>query len=171
MCEDAGSPLSVSHALAMLHRALDHLNAADVASLPSTGCGRPRQFGGRRRLGRRPGIPGRLADRPGGRRLRRHRHPVVTGHVDWIALNRLVEIFVAAVTSPAAGPGPASLSARTGRRPTALPNLVPLCGFHHQIAVHRRGWALRLNPDGTTTATSPDRTRTPHSHGPPQQAV
>jgi hypothetical protein len=51
--------------------------------------------------------------------------------------------------------------------PTALPNLVPLCGFHHQIAVHRWGWELRLNPDGTTTATSPDRTRTLHSHGPP----
>jgi hypothetical protein len=59
--------------------------------------------------------------------------------------------------------------ARSG--PTALPNLVPLCGFHHQIAVHRWGWALRLNPDGTTTATSPDRTRTLHSHGPPQRAA
>jgi Domain of unknown function (DUF222)/HNH endonuclease len=51
--------------------------------------------------------------------------------------------------------------------PTTLHNLVPLCGFHHQIAVHRWGWILRLNPDGTTTATSPDRTRTLHSHGPP----
>jgi hypothetical protein len=51
--------------------------------------------------------------------------------------------------------------------PTALHNLVPLCGFHHQIAVHRWGWALRLNPDGTTTATSSDRTRTLHSHSPP----
>jgi len=57
-----------------------------------------------------------------------------------------------------------------------------LCGFHHQIAVHRWGWALRLNPDGTTTtATSSDRTRTLHSHslhshsppshGPPSQAA
>jgi hypothetical protein len=35
MCDGAGSPVSVSHALAMLHRALDHLNAAGVASLPS----------------------------------------------------------------------------------------------------------------------------------------
>jgi uncharacterized protein DUF222 len=51
--------------------------------------------------------------------------------------------------------------------PTALHNLVPLCGFHHLIAVHRWGWELRLNPDGTTTATSPDRTRTLHSHSPP----
>ena len=28
------------------------------------------------------------------------------------------------------------------------------------------GWALRLSPDGATTATSPDGTRTLHSHGP-----
>jgi hypothetical protein len=55
--------------------------------------------------------------------------------------------------------------------PTALPNLVPLCGFHHQIAIHRWGWDLHLNPDGTTTATSPDRMRTLHSHGPPSQAA
>jgi hypothetical protein len=55
--------------------------------------------------------------------------------------------------------------------PTALPNLVPSCSFHHQIAIHRWGWELRLNPDGTTTATSPDRTRTLHGHGPPRQAA
>jgi hypothetical protein len=52
--------------------------------------------------------------------------------------------------------------------PTSLPNLVPLCGFHHLTAIHRWGWTLRLNGDGTTTATSPDRTRTLHSHGPPR---
>ena len=50
--------------------------------------------------------------------------------------------------------------------PTALHNLVPLCAFHHLIVIHRRGWCLRLNPDGTTTATSPDG-RILHSHGPP----
>jgi Domain of unknown function (DUF222) len=222
--------------------------------------------------------------------------PVVTGHVDQAALDRLVDIFLAITTSPAAGPGPASPPAGAGRRPaatsatgsapaapatatpeggqgnagraplrpaardrlrrallglaadalsgpgglparlraaldgtplttvslpldigaatetipahlrraaatrhprcafpgcdqpasvcdihhliprarggpTALPNLVPLCGFHHQIAVHRWGWELHLNPDGTTTATSPDRTRTLHSHGPPPSRV
>jgi hypothetical protein len=55
--------------------------------------------------------------------------------------------------------------------PTAVHNLVPLCTFHHQIAIHRQGWDLRLNSDGTTTATSPDRTRTLHSHSPPGQAA
>ena len=35
MGEGEGSPASVSQALDMLHRALDHLNAAEVAFLPS----------------------------------------------------------------------------------------------------------------------------------------
>jgi Domain of unknown function (DUF222) len=56
---------------------------------------------------------------------------------------------------------------RAAGGPTALPNLVPLCSFHHKIAIHRWGWALTLHPDGTTTATSPDGRRTCHSHGPP----
>jgi hypothetical protein len=51
--------------------------------------------------------------------------------------------------------------------PTALPNLVPLCTFHHLTAIHRWGWTLTLHADGTTTATSPDRSRVLHSHGPP----
>ena len=51
--------------------------------------------------------------------------------------------------------------------PTAIHNLVPLCSFHHLTAIHRWGWDLRLNGDGTTTAISPDRARTLHSHGPP----
>jgi hypothetical protein len=60
--------------------------------------------------------------------------------------------------------------------PTSLPNLVPLCGFHHLTAIHRWGWALTLHPDGSTTATSPDGTRTlrshsPPGHGPPSQAA
>jgi hypothetical protein len=51
--------------------------------------------------------------------------------------------------------------------PTASGNLVPLCAFHHLIAIHRWGWTLRLKPDGTTTVTSPDGRRVFHSHGPP----
>jgi hypothetical protein len=54
---------------------------------------------------------------------------------------------------------------------TALPNLVPLCRFHHLIAIHHWGWTLRLNSDGTTTATSPDGHRIWHSHSPPTQAA
>ncbi|HEV3289054.1 MAG TPA: DUF222 domain-containing protein [Streptosporangiaceae bacterium] len=44
--------------------------------------------------------------------------------------------------------------------PTSLHNLVPLCSFHHLTAIHRWGWTLALHSDGTTTATSPDHTRT-----------
>ncbi len=54
------------------------------------------------------------------------------------------------------------------RRPhQPCPTWSPLCTFHHQIAVHRWGWNLALNTDGTTTATSPDGQRTLHSHSPP----
>jgi hypothetical protein len=46
-----------------------------------------------------------------------------------------------------------------------------LCTFLHLIAVHRWGWGIALLPDGTVTATSPDRSRTLHSHGPPSRAA
>ncbi len=54
---------------------------------------------------------------------------------------------------------------------TCLGNLVLLCVFHHLIAVHQWGWTLTLHADGTITAISPDRSRTLHSHGPPQRAA
>ena len=50
--------------------------------------------------------------------------------------------------------------------PTALPNLVPLCRFHHLTVIHRWGWRLVLHTDGSTTAISPEG-RTVRSHGPP----
>ena len=59
---------------------------------------------------------------------------------------------------------------RSRAGPTSLDNLITMCVFHHKIAVHRWGWDLRLNSDGTTTATSLDG-RTLHSHGPPRQAA
>jgi hypothetical protein len=51
--------------------------------------------------------------------------------------------------------------------PTSVRSCVLLCFFHHQVCVHRWGWTLALNPDGTTTAWNPDRTKVLHSHGPP----
>ena len=53
---------------------------------------------------------------------------------------------------------------------TSLTNCVLLCPFHHLIAIHRWGWRLRLNPDGTTTVISPDGSRTYRSHAPPTAA-
>jgi hypothetical protein len=52
---------------------------------------------------------------------------------------------------------------------TSLTNCLLMCPFHHLILVHRWGWAITLNPDGTTTMTSPDG-RTLHSHDPPAAA-
>lgn len=54
--------------------------------------------------------------------------------------------------------------------PTSLDNLMLLCPFHHLVAIHRWGWQIRLNPDGTTTATSPAGDRILHSHAPPLAA-
>jgi hypothetical protein len=51
--------------------------------------------------------------------------------------------------------------------PTSVKDCVLLCWFHHQVAIHRWGWTLILNPDGTTTAWNKDKTKVLHSHGPP----
>ena len=51
--------------------------------------------------------------------------------------------------------------------PTSVKDCVLLCFFHHQVVIHRWGWTLVLNPDGTTTAWNPDRTKVLHSHSPP----
>ena len=50
---------------------------------------------------------------------------------------------------------------------TSVKDCVSLGSFHHLVAVHRWGWTLILNPDGTTTAWSPDGIKVLHSHGPP----
>ena len=50
---------------------------------------------------------------------------------------------------------------------TSVKDCVLLCWFHHQIVIHRWGWTLVLNPDGTTSAWNPDKTKVLHSHSPP----
>ncbi len=56
---------------------------------------------------------------------------------------------------------------KAGGGPTSVRMCVLLCFFHHQVCIHRQGWTMTLNPDGTTTACSPDKTKVLHSHGPP----
>jgi hypothetical protein len=51
--------------------------------------------------------------------------------------------------------------------PTSVKDCVLLCWFHHQVVIHRWGWTLVLNPDGTTSAWNKDKTKVLHSHGPP----
>jgi hypothetical protein len=50
---------------------------------------------------------------------------------------------------------------------TSVTDCVLLCPFHHQVVVHRWGWTLVVNPDGTTSAWNKNKTKTLHSHGPP----
>ena len=50
---------------------------------------------------------------------------------------------------------------------TSVKDCVLLCFYHHQVVIHRWGWTLVLNPDGTTTAWNPDKTKVLHSHSPP----
>ena len=83
-------------------------------------------------------------------------------------------------TSGAGGPAAATSPRRrarcttSGTKPTAAtpaPRTASCCaGIHHQVVIHRWGWTLVLNPDGTTTAWNPDRTKVLHSHGPPARA-
>jgi hypothetical protein len=54
--------------------------------------------------------------------------------------------------------------------PTSLTGCVLLCAYHHQVMIHRRGWTLIVNPDGTTTAWNKDKTKVLRSHGPPARA-
>ena len=53
---------------------------------------------------------------------------------------------------------------------TSTKECVLLCTYHHQVVIHRWGWTLVLNPDGTTTAWNKDKTKVLHSHGPPARA-
>jgi uncharacterized protein DUF222 len=50
---------------------------------------------------------------------------------------------------------------------TSVKDCLLLCTYHHQVVIHRWGWTLVLNPDGTTTAWNKDKTKVLHSHGPP----
>jgi hypothetical protein len=85
---------------------------------------------------------------------------------------------VAAVLDALAAPAGAGDDRTKGQRyhdalaeaKTSVKDCVLLCPFHHQIVIHRWGWTLVVNPDGTTSAWNKNKTKVLHSHGPPARA-
>jgi hypothetical protein len=76
--------------------------------------------------------------------------------------------------------GPSQVSSRDRPRCRTSTNdgnvvtSVPVCASSlllYMTCIHRWGWSLVLHADGTYTATSPDRTRTLHTHSPPATAA
>ncbi|HEU5392050.1 MAG TPA: DUF222 domain-containing protein [Streptosporangiaceae bacterium] len=53
---------------------------------------------------------------------------------------------------------------------TSVMDCMLFCTHHHQVEIHRNGWTVVLNPDGSVTAWNKDKTKVLHSHGPPARA-
>ena len=66
---------------------------------------------------------------------------------------------------PRSGPG-----AGFADREVKLATTIGGAGVLHQIVIHRWGWTLVVNPDGTTSAWNKNKTKVLHSHGPPARA-
>jgi len=47
---------------------------------------------------------------------------------------------------------------------TSVKDCMLFCSHHHQVEIHRNGWTVILNPDGSVTAWNKDRTKVLHSH-------
>jgi hypothetical protein len=65
---------------------------------------------------------------------------------------------------PAAGCEVHHLTHKADGGKTSVQDCALFCFFHHQVVIHRWGWTVVLNPDGTTTAWNKDRTKVLHSH-------
>jgi hypothetical protein len=65
---------------------------------------------------------------------------------------------------PAAGCEVHHLTRKADGGKTSVKDCALFCTHHHQVEIHRNGWTVILNPDGTTTAWNKDRTKTLHSH-------
>ena len=65
---------------------------------------------------------------------------------------------------PAAGCEVHHLTRKADGGKTSVWDCALFCTFHHQVVIHRWGWTVILNPDGTTTAWNKDKTKTLHSH-------
>jgi pimeloyl-ACP methyl ester carboxylesterase len=65
---------------------------------------------------------------------------------------------------PASGCEVHHLTHRADGGKTSVKDCMLFCTHHHQVEIHRNGWTVVLNPDGTTTAWNKDKTKVLHSH-------
>ena len=72
--------------------------------------------------------------------------------------------FPSGCDQPAAGCEVHHLTHKADGGKTSVWDCALFCTHHHQVEIHRNGWTVVLNPDGTTTAWNKDRTKILHSH-------
>ncbi len=113
--------------------------------------------------------PGRRHGQPAARRRYRHRHHPV--QIRRAVTRRDTRCRFPGCQQPAPACHVHHLRPRADGGETSVASCCLLGTFHHLIAVHRWGWQLTLDPDGTTTAISPDGQRTFHSHPPPRDGA
>jgi uncharacterized protein DUF222 len=78
--------------------------------------------------------------------------------------------FPSGCDQPASGCEVHHLTHKADGGKTSVRDCTLFCTFHHQVVIHRWGWTVVLNPDGTTTAWNKDGTKVLHSHSPPARA-
>jgi hypothetical protein len=118
------------------------------------------------------GLAGFLRRRQLGTRLAGHSLPLDVGVSSDIpaAIRRAVIErdqhcrFPSGCDQPAAGCEVHHLTHKADGGKTSVWDCALFCWFHHQVEIHRNGWTVILNPDGTTTAWNKDRTKVLHSH-------
>ena len=72
--------------------------------------------------------------------------------------------FPSGCDQPAAGCEVHHLTRKADGGKTSVKDCALFCTHHHQVEIHRNGWTVVLNPDGTTTAWNKDKTKILHSH-------
>jgi 5-methylcytosine-specific restriction endonuclease McrA len=127
------------------------------------------------------GLAGFLRRRQLGSRLAGHSLPLDIGvSTDIPAAIRRAVIerdqhcrFPNGCDQPAAGCEVHHLTHKADGGKTSVKDCALFCTHHHQVEIHRNGWTVILNPDGTTTAWNKDKTKILHSrnhsrnHSPP----
>jgi hypothetical protein len=72
--------------------------------------------------------------------------------------------FPGGCDQPASGCEVHHLTHKADGGKTSVKDCMLFCTHHHQVEIHRNGWTVILNPDGSVTALNKDRTKVLHSH-------